>query len=542
MLFGSDTTLLLIISFLVFSLGSFILYKDYKSRINRSFAFLAFSVLGWIISAYFEDEVTKESLRYLLLKFDFIFGMFFAVSLFIFCLDIAKIKIIQNTFIRIFILFIPIFFSFLLLFTGYVVSGYVIDSSGIIVPQFGFLVPVYNFFVIIAPIIGIGLLIWRYRAVKDNEKSQYVYLLIGIFVTVLISLVTNIIFVDYIANSPEYEIYYRLGIFSSVFIVLFPGYSMLRYRLLDMKVVATEVLSFFILLITFIQIFFSEDGYQLILRGVTFIVMFILLGMLVKFVDREISRKEELQEMATRLTITNEELKRLDNSKSEFISIASHQLRTPLTAIKGFLSLILEGSYGKVSPQIEDVVNKVYAANNHLVELVENLLNISRIDSGRIQYQFEMTDLAKIVRDLEDSMTIIAKDRGLRLVFSYPQPPIEPFLLDSQKIREVLSNIIDNAIKYTPEGQVSVSLEQANSIVRVTVVDTGMGIAPMDMEQLFQKFRRGDGAGKVNVSGTGLGLYVGRAFVDAHGGRILVHSDGLGKGSRFIVELPFRKE
>jgi signal transduction histidine kinase len=264
--------------------------------------------------------------------------------------------------------------------------------------------------------------------------------------------------------------------------------------------------------------------------------------MLIKSVDSEIKRKNELQEIATKLAVANEELRRLDNTKSEFISIASHQLRTPLTAIKGFLSLVLEGSYGKISLEVEDVINKAYSANNHLVDLVENLLNISRIESGRIQYSFAKTDIADVIRELADSFSVVAKGRHLNLAFVYPEVPLPLFLMDSQKIREVISNMIDNALKYTQEGGVAVRLSRDGEKIRVAVSDTGVGIAPEDLSVLFQKFRRGKESGKVNVSGTGLGLYVGKSFAEAHGGRIFVESEGVGKGSTFILELPFRTE
>lgn len=533
--------LLFVISFLLLFFGVFVLYKDHKSAVNRSFALLAFSVLGWIISAYFEDEQVGNVLRYFFLKLDFLFGIFFAFSLLLFSLHVTRIAIARHTVVSAIVILIPLVFSLLIFFTSLVIDSYTIDPTGVITPAYGILGPLYEFLVLIAAVIAIGLVVWRYRKVDVDEKAQYIYLFIGLFLTVTTTLLTNVVLVDSIKDSPNYGLYYRFGIFSTIFIVIFPGYAILRYRLFNMKVIATEVLSFFILLVTFTQIFLSENPFQIVIRVSIFVATFVLVGLLVRSVDQEIKRKEELQEMANKLAMTNEELRRLDNSKSEFISIASHQLRTPLTAIKGFLSLILEGSYGKITPQIEDVINKVYSANGHLVELVENLLNVSRIDSGRIQYQFAPADITEVIRDLSDSMIIIAKGRGLSLSFSYPDQPIPPFDMDVQKIREVISNLIDNAIKYTKEGGITVALAQERETVRITVSDTGIGIAPEDLERLFQKFRRGIGAGKVNVSGTGLGLYVAKSFVEAHGGRLIVESDGIGKGSRFIVELPMRK-
>lgn len=540
MLFEPSLVMLFFIAFLLFFFGGFVIYKNPKSRVHRSYAFLSLSLLVWIFSTYFEDIVVSHLIRNLLLRMDFASAVFAVSCLLLFCLEISKKLVDKFSYLRLGIFIIPTIISILVFFSDYVVKGYEVDSFGILIPTLGSLEFIYNFLIVTIPLISIGLIISGYRAADRKEKAQYAYLFIGVFLTVVISLFTNVLFADYIQSSPFYGFYSRLGVFSSIFIVIFPGYAMLRYRLLDMKIIATELLSFIILLVTFVQIFLAETPYQILIRGIVFVAMLILVVMLLRSVDIEIKRKEELQEMATKLALTNEELRKLDNTKSEFISIASHQLRTPLTAIKGFLSLVLEGSYGKLSGEIEDVLNKVYSANNHLVELVENLLNISRIESGRIQYQFAPTDIADVIRELSDAFSVVAKGRNLNLAFVYPEESVPPFLMDSQKIREVISNMIDNAIKYTQQGGVTLRLSHEGERVRVAVSDTGVGIAPEDLSVLFQKFRRGKESGKVNVSGTGLGLYVGKSFAEAHGGRIFVESDGIGKGSTFVLELPFR--
>ncbi len=254
--------------------------------------------------------------------------------------------------------------------------------------------------------------------------------------------------------------------------------------------------------------------------------------------DSEMQRKLELQVIADRLALANQELKRLDNAKSEFISIASHQLRTPLTAIKGYTSLILEGNYGKIDSQLQDVVNKVYAANTRLIDLVENLLSISRLESGRMQYTFQPTQVEDIVTDLGNMFVVSAKKRGLDFSIVLPEQPLPKVDLDPAKMREVMSNLIDNAIKYTESGSVTVSLWQEGDKLRYSVKDTGIGVTAEDKERLFSKCSRSEETERLYVGGTGLGLYVGKTFVEKHGGRIWVESAGRGRGSEFIFELP----
>lgn len=542
MLFTGDMVFVLITSFLLFFLGIFVFYKDSKQYINRSFFYLSLSILSWILSRYFEDIVSDEQLRAFYLFSDFAAGAFFAFSILLFCLDIAKVKAVERRFFRSLFFLVPGLIAVLIYATPFILSGYEINRDGIIDPIYGVLGSFYDIVVTFIPLSGIGFIIWGFRRSPERDRARYIYSLIGIFLTLSIILLTNVIMVGAIEGSGNYHIYSIFGIFSPILIVLFSGYSIIRYRIFNTKIIATETLSFIILLVTFLQVFLSEDMYQIIVRGIIFLSMTVLIGMLVKSVDTEINRKEELQEIAMKLAVANEELRKLDNTKSEFISIASHQLRTPLTAIKGFLSLVLEGSYGKISAEVEDVLNKVYSANSHLVELVENLLNISRIESGRIQYTFAKADITDTIRELADAFSVVAKGRKLDFAFVHPEMPVPPFLMDSQKIREVISNMIDNAIKYTQQGGVTVRLSHDREKVRVAVSDTGVGIAPEELSVLFQKFRRGKDSGKVNVSGTGLGLYVGKNFAEAHGGRIFVESDGVGKGSTFTLELPFRIE
>ncbi len=247
---------------------------------------------------------------------------------------------------------------------------------------------------------------------------------------------------------------------------------------------------------------------------------------------------KRLQMMADKMAVANDRLRKLDNAKSEFISIASHQLRTPLTAIKGFVSLLLEGSYGEISKEVQEVLNKVYLSNERLIELVEDLLNISRIESGRIEYKFEKVKLENICQEIIDSFVVRAKEKHLKIELKLPKKSLPEILTDKKKIREVISNLVDNALKYTPKGWVKISLLQVEDKVQIRVSDTGIGIPVEEIPHLFAKFSRGKGISRINTGGTGLGLYVGKKIIESLHGRIWVESKGVNLGSTFIVEIP----
>ena len=331
----------------------------------------------------------------------------------------------------------------------------------------------------------------------------------------------------------------QFGLFGSPVFAGLLSYIIVRYKAFNLNLFGAQALVATLVLLVGSQFFFARSVAGFVLTALTFLLVSFFGIILLRSISRDLKRKEELQEISDRLASANQELKRLDNAKSEFISIASHQLRTPLTAIKGYTSLILEGSYGKIDNQLQDVVNKVYAANSRLIELVENLLSISRLESGRMQYNYQSVQLADVVNDAAGMFAVIAKKKGIDLQVLAPETPL-PFLsLDAGKIREVVSNLIDNALKYTESGSVTVKMEQVeDGKVRLSVKDTGIGINKEDLEHIFLKFARSKETEKLYVGGTGLGLYVGRTFIEKHGGRLWAESEGHGHGAEFIFELP----
>lgn len=333
----------------------------------------------------------------------------------------------------------------------------------------------------------------------------------------------------------EYEQY---GLFGMFVFMAFLVVMIVKYEAFNIKILAAQALMGAFIILIGTEYFFIVSTSGLILTTITLFIAIIFAYFLIRSVKEEIKRKEELQKISDSLAIANAELRRLDNAKSEFISIASHQLRTPLTAIKGFVSLLLEGAYGRLEPSVSDTLNKVYLANNRLMNLVENLLNISRIEAGRIQYQFASAHIEDILTELRDVFVLAAHAKGLKLGITLPKDPLPMLQIDSAKIREAISNIIDNSIKYTEKGEVAVKAGKAGDRVVVTVSDTGVGVDADDLPHLFKKFERGKDAAKVNVSSTGLGLYVGKSFIEAHGGTISVESAGRGKGTCFTISLP----
>ncbi|HSE57053.1 MAG TPA: HAMP domain-containing sensor histidine kinase [Candidatus Paceibacterota bacterium] len=246
---------------------------------------------------------------------------------------------------------------------------------------------------------------------------------------------------------------------------------------------------------------------------------------------------KKVEQLNGDLEVANSKLKDLDKLKTEFLSLASHQLRAPLTAIKGYASMLEEEAYGKLTTEQAGAIKRIYVSAQGLSSLVEDLLNISKIEQGGLKFEFEETDLGKLLTDLYNEIRITAEDKGLEFTIDIPSNQSFMAHVDRLKLKQAFLNLADNSIKYTPHGFVKLSLRREGNTIVYQVADNGIGISPETKAKLFDKFSRGEG-GRLNTGGSGLGLYLAKQIILAHKGDIAIESDGVGKGSKFTVTIP----
>lgn len=250
--------------------------------------------------------------------------------------------------------------------------------------------------------------------------------------------------------------------------------------------------------------------------------------------------QKEVNSQTKELRGANIRLQQLDRAKSEFISLASHQLRTPLTIIKGYISMMLEGAWGEVVGKKKEQLEKVYSSNERLIKLVEDLLTVSRIESGRLEFDWQTISLEEMVDSVIKEFDQVVDKKKLYLKFIRPKKDLPKVKIDSLKIRQVIQNLVDNALHYTREGGATIRLKAGKNKVIFSIQDTGVGIPPKEQVVLFEKFSRGKDIGRIHTEGVGLGLYLGAKMIEAHQGRIWVESEGKNKGSTFYFELPIK--
>lgn len=253
-----------------------------------------------------------------------------------------------------------------------------------------------------------------------------------------------------------------------------------------------------------------------------------------------VTLQAKVNEATRKLRSTNEKLEAMDETKDEFISMASHQLRTPLTSVKGYVSMVLEGDAGEINDMQRKLLEQAFTSSQRMVYLIADLLNLSRLRTGKFIIEATPTNLSDVIESEVEQLKETARSRSLRLVYTKPRS-FPTLMLDETKVRQVIMNFVDNAIYYTPSGgKIEITLRETKEAVEFTVHDNGIGVPKSEQHHLFNKFYRARNAQKARPDGTGLGLFMAKKVIVAQGGAIIFTSSE-GKGSTFGFTFSKRK-
>jgi len=258
--------------------------------------------------------------------------------------------------------------------------------------------------------------------------------------------------------------------------------------------------------------------------------------------QKEVDQKtQELQIKNEALHESYKQLIELDHHKDHFLSIASHELRTPMTVMKGYADFLLTEKFGKLNEKQKKYLDKIYDNTSDLIELVNKMLNISRLESGRIEFKAENLNLAALIKDITNEFRLVCKEKKLKLTFRNPEK-LKPIICsDEEKLKIIITNLLGNAYKFTPEGgSISVSLknhEKKKGFYQISVKDTGIGIPKEKQYLLFQKFQQLENVMQKQYTGSGLGLSIVKGYIEKFGGKIWIESKA-GKGTEFIFIIP----
>lgn len=339
---------------------------------------------------------------------------------------------------------------------------------------------------------------------------------------------------SYYVDGPSLDVL-LLSIFASLIYWVYRSIRLSRLQNVDKKQIRPIV--FITVLFIVIAIVQSTDKSMLIADSS------LALALLYMYFNIENPDRKSLEVISDAKRATdkaNRSLEQMNKTKDEFMSLASHQLRTPLTSIRGYSSMLVDGDMGKLNDAQKHAMKEIENSSERMIFLVRDFLNVSRIQAGNFVLTRIKTNLVNLLHEDIEQLQSIADDHKVTLVIKLPKDPAEiPELnIDRERIGEIMANLIDNAIFYSHTGKrVEVSLAKINNTVEFRVVDHGIGVPAKEQSELFTKFFRGSNAKTIRPDGTGIGLFLVQKVIKEHGGKIIFHSVQ-GKGSTFGFSLP----
>ncbi len=312
------------------------------------------------------------------------------------------------------------------------------------------------------------------------------------------------------------------------------------FKLTGDSFLLAKLLFFIFILVAVFNLVLADDTLEFLITFASTIVTSGFGLLLLRSARREVRQREQIETLAVNLERANERLQFLDKQKSEFVSIASHQLSSPLTAIKGYTAMFLEGSYGELGEKMHEPLNRIFESAKLMAMSIDDFLNVSRIESGNMKYEYSDFSIADQASHIVDDLRPEALKLGLILTYKSDLTSSALVNADIGKTQQILHNLINNSLKYTPKGSVTVLVHENLNLkkIYIEIIDTGIGMSKETIADLFAKFTRAKNANSVNIKGTGLGLFVAREMARAMKGDITAHSDGDGRGSHFILTLP----
>jgi signal transduction histidine kinase len=522
--------LIIIVNVLNLWIGFFVGTKNLKNKTNFYFLLLTLIISGWIISNFISNIVQTKEEAIFWAKLTYGFAAYLIYIFVLFTYNFPKEKLQKIPKLEI-LYVIPFLILEIFIFFDEIIGNEVRFTPLTIYVSFGknfYLFPLFFLFYLFS---GIFILIRKLIRSKGQEKTQISYLFYFALIAFIVGVVLNLLIPWLGGIERGYTTNFGpLGIIIMVFGI---AYAITKHHLFGIRVILTEALVIATGLTLLIWAVMAEPFTLKILGGALFVFFTIFGYQLVRSVIKEIELRAELEKAYA-------ELERIDRAKTEFLSMASHQLRTPLGIIRGYISMMLEGDYGEFPKEAKMRLENTLISSERLVKLVNDLLDITRLEMGRIELNLEKASIEEIISGVVEEMKEAAEKKGLYLKWAKPATALPEMSLDKNKIRQVILNLVDNGIKYTEKGGVTVKVRRMNSEVRIEISDTGVGMEKGEIEKLFEIMARGRAGLQYWMQGAGLGLYTARKFAEMHGGRVWAESPGKDKGSTFYIELPIK--
>jgi signal transduction histidine kinase len=494
-------------------LSGIVFFRSKHSITSRSFFFFSLVTIFWGLSNYFLYKFSDPAESLLALRFHIFLSIWHSYAFF----QLAYVFPSEHKalpFWHRYALLPLAFFSSSLLLIPFVFReiSHLIPVDEVVNPEKSQGIILAAVVTIIFFTAGIYTLFRRIGQTKGDERRQVMLMFTGMSLTAGLLLLFSFILPIGFKNF-NFVPYGALFIFP---VIVFTAYAIYIVELFHVKNIFAGLFTFFLCIVSLIELVVAETIEQLLLRVAVFLLTIIIGIQLVK---------------------NTFEIELANEQKSELMSFATHEIRTPITVMRGYATMLLDGDKGEVTTEIKDLLQKIMIAGNDVTTLLTEYLDKSKIELGQLEYVPSLFDTKTVINEVLAIFAIHAEQKGLKLTKSIRSAKKFTVYADRAKVKEVLINIIDNSIKYTPKGSVTVTLKQDNGFVCIAISDTGVGIEKEIMPSLFKEFSRAD-LQKVNILGSGIGLYLAKKFTEAQNGKIWAESEGKNKGAQFYIQLP----
>ncbi len=531
--------IIILISFLTISLGVVVFVNNFKSYLSRIFLMMTFWIAIWQLSNFFENGNFNSSISSILLRIDFASAIMGYCMLILFCFNFPQSSKKTPRYLKL-ILYSSSIILALLSFTDLIIKN-INFSEGIISFQNGSLWPIYAGVILIFFISGFGNLIYKLFRLKGIERIQIIYVLIGCSISAGIALIINLFLSDVLSLE-----FLRIGIYGMMFFIFFTAYAIIRHQLMNIKVITSEVLSILLVGSSLIGIFTfnsaTNSTTQFAIKVFIFLFSLVLAVLLVRSVLLEVKSRKQIEKLATDLKTKNVHLEKLLQMRTEFLDIASHQLKTPISVIRGTISMFEEGSMEKL-PEVErkKFFHNIAVKADKLNAIISDILRASEMDTDEFKIDSKTShpeQIEDIIKSVSEQLLGQANAKNVQMTIEAPKQKLPKVMTSGEFLEQAIYNLVDNAIKYTQKGFVKISLSQEAKNIIIKIQDSGIGIPANDQKKMFDKFARATNAVNMYADGSGLGLFIVKKIIEAHkGGQVSVQSEE-GKGTTFTISLP----
>lgn len=503
-------------------IGLFVLWKGKNSLLNKILFFIMLSFSVWSLF----DLILWATERPDLVMFFWsalmiIEPLIYALSVYFLYVFIRKrdIKLRKK-----FLIFLPLLPIIVLLPTSLTIVGFDLTNCFRVVEE-GFIATYYVYAIEILYALWIlGVAIKRHWLAGKEMKHQIALMTVGLLLFLLSFISGNII-----GSATDNWTLAQIGLFSLPIFAVFIAYMIVRFKSFNIKAFGAQVLMLAIGVLVLGLVFIRSIENVRLVAGITLVLIVVAGNLLIRGVRREIEQKEKLTKL-------NQDLRHVIKQRESLVHLITHKVKGSFTRTKYIFAEMLAESFGPLNDELKVIAQKGLDSDAAGIQTIDLVLNASNLESGIVKYEMKKLDFGALVRQVVEEKEEQAQEKGLELSANISKNSLM-VLADEFWLKEVVNNLIDNSIKYTPTGSIRLTLTKKDEKVLLVVKDTGVGISEDDMEKLFTQGGRGKEALKMNVDSTGYGLYSVKLIIDAHGGHVWAESEGKEKGSAFFVEI-----